>query len=58
MPVPHPGGINLCKVSKKTPEQCVEPVQRHQRRYCGVFIVNFEQISHIVQLFLSLNLNK
>ena len=35
-------------------------IKKPERRqwYSGVFIVNFEQISHIVLLFLSLNLNK
>ena len=42
---------NLWKVNKKTAEQ------RHWRR-SDVFIVNFEQISHILQVFLLLTLNK
>ena len=35
----------------KTPERC-------QWRHSGVFIVNFEHISHLVLVFLSLTLNK
>ena len=34
----------------------IETVQRHWRR-SGVFIVNFEHISHLVLLFLLLTLN-
>ena len=40
----------MFKVNKKTPER------RHWRR-CGVFIVNFEHISHLVLVFLLLILN-
>ena len=39
------------KLKIKTPEQ------RHQRR-SGVFIVNFDQISHIALVFLLLTLTK
>ena len=51
----------------ETPEQSVKSVQisqsvktpeRRQRRRSGVFIVNFEQISHIVLVSLLLYLNK
>ena len=42
---------NLLKVNKKTLER------RHWRR-SGVFIVNYEQISHIFLVFLLLILNK
>ena len=39
------------KLTIKTPE-------RHQRRRSGVFIVNFENISHFFLVFLLLTLNK
>ena len=39
------------KLTIKTPEQ-------RQWHRSGVFIVNFEQISHIVPVFVSLTLNK
>ena len=53
----------------ETAEQCVEPVQsysnnedktpeRRQWRHSGFFLVNFEQISRIVLVFLLLILNK
>ena len=37
------------KSTMETPEQCVKSVQSSVRS--GVFIVNFEQISHIVLVF-------
>ena len=37
-------------LTKKTP-------QEHQGRRSGVFIVNFEHISHLVLMFLLLTLN-
>ena len=45
-------GVKYVKVNKKnnTPER------RHWRRF-GVFIVNFEHISHLVLVFLLLTLN-
>ena len=42
--------LNLFK-DKKTPEGC-------QWRHSSVFIVNFEQITHLLQKFLLLTLNK
>ena len=39
------------KLTKKTPE-------RHHCRWSGVFIINFENISHLAVLFLLLALNK
>ena len=43
--------FEICsKLTKKTPERC------HWRR-CGVFIVNFEHILHLVLVFLLLILN-
>ena len=41
----------MLKLTIKTPE-------RHQRRRSGVFIVNFEHISHLFLVFLLLTLNK
>ena len=41
----------MLKLTIKTPE-------RHQRRRSGVFIVNFENISHFFLVFLLLTLNK
>ena len=41
-----PGGIQLFKINKET------------RRHSGIFILNFEQISHLVLMFLLLTLNK
>ena len=47
----------------ETPEQCVKSAQlkinnKDTRMTSGVFIVNFEQISPIILLFLLLTLNK
>ena len=43
--------FEICsKLTKKTPE-------RRQWRRSGVFIVNFEHISHLVLVFLLLTLN-
>ena len=58
--------IYLFNFTMKTPEQLVKSVKkitiktpkRHQWRLSGVFIVNFEQILHIVLLFHFLTLNK
>ena len=36
----------------------IKTLERRQWRRSGVFIINFEQISHIVLLFLSLTFNK
>ena len=61
-----PGNIYLFKDnnrnSRKRCEICLKltiktPERRHWRRY-GVFIVNFEHISHFFQMFLLLTLNK
>ena len=51
--------VRNCKKSmKETPEQCVKSVQICQWRRSDVFIVYFEQISHIVLVFLLLTFNK
>ena len=45
----------------ETPELQVKSVQKQQQRYSsfsGVFIVNFDQISHILLVFPLLTLNK
>ena len=53
--IPSPGGIYLSKLTIETLEQRCEtcskltiktPKRRHWRRF-GVFIVNFEHISHL-----------
>ena len=36
----------------------IKKPERHHRRWSGVLIVNFEQISQIVLVFLLLTLNK
>ena len=41
----------MFKVSNKAPE-------RHQLRFSGVFIVNFEHVLRLFQVFLWLALNK
>ena len=60
-----PADIYLLKVYNRTPEQSVKcsvkltiktPKRRQWRRY-GVFVVNFEHISHLVPVFLLLTLN-
>ena len=59
-------GIYLLKVNNRNTRTRCEicskltintPERRHWRR-SGVFIVNFEHISHLVLLFLLLTLNK
>ena len=45
----------------KTPKPCVKYAQTNNKdtiTTSGVFMVNFKQISHIVLVFLLLNLNK
>ena len=60
-----PAGINLLKVNNRNTRRKCEicsqltintPERRHWRR-SGVFIVNFEHISHLVPVFLLLTLN-
>ena len=63
---PNPAAINLLKVNnKKTRAMCeicskltIKTPERRQWRSYGVFIVNFEQILHIVLVFPLLTLNK
>ena len=64
-PVAYPAGIYLLKVNtrntRKRCEICSKlttkiPERRHWRR-SGIFIVNFEHISHLVLVFLLLTLN-
>ena len=61
-----PAGIYLLKVNNRNTRTRYEicskltintPERRHWRR-SGVFIVNFEHISHLVPVFLLLTLNK
>ena len=62
----NPAGIYLLKVNNRNTRTRCEicskltintPERRHWRR-SGVFIVNFEHISHLVLVFLLLTLNK
>ena len=62
----YPAGIYLFKVNNRNTRTRCEicskltintPERRHWRR-SGVFIVNFEHISHLVLVFLLLTLNK
>ena len=64
--LPIPAGIYLLKVNNRNTRTRCEicskltintPERRHWRR-SGVFIVNFEHISHLVLVFLLLTLNK
>ena len=58
-----PAGIYLFKVSNRNTRPMSEicsklTVKTPKRRRFGAFIVNFEQIAHIVLVFLLLTLNK
>ena len=61
-----PAGIYLLKVNNRnTRTRCeicskltINTPERRQWRRSGVFIVNFEHISHLVLVFLLLTLNK
>ena len=61
-----PAGIYLLKVNNRnTRTRCeicskltIKTPERRQWRRSGVFIVNFEHISHLVLVFLLLTLNK
>ena len=44
-------GIYLLKLTMEAPEQFVKSIQSSYWRHSDVFIVNFEQISHIVLVF-------
>ena len=44
-----------CKISSKL---TINTPERSQRRLSGVFIVNFEHISHVVLMFLLLILSR
>ena len=46
---------NRCEISSKL---TIKTPERRRRRRSGVFIVNFEHISHIFLVFLLLTLNK
>ena len=45
----------MCKICSKL---TIETPEQRQWRHSGAFIVNFEQISHIVLVFLLLTFNK
>ena len=62
----YPAGVYLLKANNRNTRTRCEicskltinaPERRHWRR-SGVFIVNFEHISHLVLVFLLLTLNK
>ena len=60
----NPAGIYLFKVNRNTRTRCeicskltLKTPERCEWRCSGVFIVNYEHISHLVQLFLLLTLN-
>ena len=61
----NPAGICLLKVNNRsTRTRCeicskltIKTPERHQWRRSGVFVVNFEHISHLVLVFLLLTLN-
>ena len=61
----YPAGIYLLKVNNRnTRTRCeigskltINTPERRQWRRSGVFIVNFEHISHLVLVFLLLTLN-
>ena len=63
--VAHTADIYLLKVeNKNTRTRCeicskltIKTPERHHLRCSGALIVNFEHISHLVLVFLSLNLN-
>ena len=64
-PVTVPAGIYLLKVNNRNTRArckiCSKLIIKHQNnawRHCGVFIVNFELISHLVLVFLMLTLNR
>ena len=65
-PVTNPAGIYLLKVNNRnTRTRCeicskltINTPERRQWRRSGVFIVNFEHISHLALVFLLLTLNK
>ena len=54
---PVQDNIYLLKVAIETLKKGVKYVQRHWR-HSGVFIINFEHISNLFQVFLLLILNK
>ena len=62
----NPAGIYLFKVNNRnTRTRCeicskltINTPERRQWRRSGVFIVNFEHISHLVLVFLLLTLNR
>ena len=45
----------MCEICSKL---TIETLERRQLRRSGVFIVNFEQISHIILAYPLLTLNK
>ena len=66
MTVPFPAGIYVLKVNNRNTRTSCEicsklTIKTPERRHCrcsGVFIVNFEHISHLALVFLLLTLNR
>ena len=66
LPTRYPDNIYLFKVNNRsTRKRCeicskltIEIPERRQWRLSGIFIVNFENISHLLLVFLLLTLNK
>ena len=66
LPTRYPDNIYLFKVNNRsTRKRCeicskltIETPERRQWRLSGIFIVNFENISHLLLVFLLLTLNK
>ena len=60
--IPFPAGIYLFKVNSRNTrtmcEICSKSTMNTKERRSVVFLVNFEQILHIVPVFLLLALNK
>ena len=62
----NPTGIYLLKVNNRNTrvrcgicsELIIKTPERRHWRHSGVFVVNFEYISHLVLLFLLLTLNR
>ena len=63
---PIPANIYMFKVNNRNtrkryeifPKLTIKTLEQRQRRRSGIFIVNFENISHLFLVFLLLTLNK
>ena len=56
----YPAGNYMFKINKETLEQGMKYVQSQQRQWrrSGIFILNFEHVSHLVLVFLLLTLSR